>query len=133
AEAAGAEHNGRGKTVALGADVTAREDVAQIVERAIAMFGGVGFLFNSAGAAMRRVKFLEIDDDLLDRTFALNLKGTFYGMQAVLPHMLERKFGVIVNVASMAARRGGARPPPPHASPQGAGGAMTPRGAARVP
>jgi NAD(P)-dependent dehydrogenase (short-subunit alcohol dehydrogenase family) len=35
------------------------------------------------------------------------VKGTFYGMQAVLPHMLQNKFGVIVNVGSMAHRRGG--------------------------
>ena len=56
------------------------------------------FLFNSAGAAIRRSKFLDIDDDLIERTFDLNVKGTFYAMQAVLPHMLENKFGVIVNV-----------------------------------
>ena len=77
------------------------------MQRAIDAFGQVHFLFNSAGAAIRRAKFLEIDDDLLEKTFDLNLKGTFYGMQAVLPHMLRNKFGVIVNVGSMAHRRGG--------------------------
>ena len=44
---------------------------------------------NSAGAAIRRAKF-EIDDDLLDRTFDLNVKGTLYPMQAVLPHACEQ-------------------------------------------
>src|SRR5258707_5130318 len=97
-----AQINGPGKTLVVKADVTSREQVDELVRRAIETFGGVEFLFNSAGAAMRRAKFLEIDDDLLDKTFALNLKGTFYGMQAVLPHMLERKSGVIVNMASMA-------------------------------
>ena len=58
-------------------------------------------------AAIRRAKFLEIDDELMERTFNLNVMGTLYGMQAVLPHMLKNNFGVIVNVGSMAHRRGG--------------------------
>ena len=102
-----AQINGPGRTLVVAADVTSREQVDAMVRRAIETFGSVQFLFNSAGAAMKRAKFLEIDDALLEKTFALNLKGTFYGMQAVLPHMLEKKFGVIVNMASMAARRGG--------------------------
>ena len=88
-------------------DVTRRAETIGMVQRAIDAFGQVHFLFNSAGAAIRRAKFLEIDDDLLAKTFDLNLKGTFHGMQAVLPHMLQNKFGVIVNVGSMAHRRGG--------------------------
>ncbi len=107
ARATAAQINGPGKTLALKADVTAREQVAEMVKRAIETCGSIEFLFNSAGAALRRVKFLDIDDALLDQTFALNLKGTFYGIQAVLPHMLERKAGVIVNMASMSHRRGG--------------------------
>ena len=78
-----------------------------MIQRAIDAFGTVQFLFNSAGAAIRRAKFLEIDDALIEKTFDLNVKGTLYGMQAVLPHMLANKFGVIVNVGSMAHRRGG--------------------------
>jgi NAD(P)-dependent dehydrogenase (short-subunit alcohol dehydrogenase family) len=95
------------QSLALTIDVTKRAAVEDMIELALNDFDRVHFLFNSAGAAMRRSKFLDIDDDLLDRTFDLNFKGTFYGMQAVLPHMLQNKFGVIVNVASMAARRGG--------------------------
>src|SRR5262249_59792462 len=116
----GAPINGPGKTLAGAADVTSREHVDAMVKRAIETFGSVEFLFNSAGAALRRAKFLEIDDDLLEKTLALNLKGTFYGMQAVLPHMVERKGGVIVNVASMAHKRGGPRTPVAHPAPQGA-------------
>ena len=80
------------------------------------------FLFNSAGAAIRRAKFLEIDDALIEKTFDLNVKGTFYGMQAVLPHMLQNKFGVIVNVGSMAHRRGGTGHVDPLRGGQGRGG-----------
>ena len=103
-----AQVNGKGsQALALKADVTRRKEVEEMAKRAIDAFGTVQFLFNSAGAAIRRAKFLEIDDALLDKTFDLNLKGTFYPMQALIPHMVKNKLGVIVNMASMAARRGG--------------------------
>jgi len=108
AQRTAAEVNGKGsQAVAIKVDVTKRGEVNDLVSRAIAAFGSVQFLFNSAGAAIRRAKFLEIDDALMDKTFALNVNGTFYTMQAVLPHMLANKSGVIVNMASMAHRRGG--------------------------
>jgi NAD(P)-dependent dehydrogenase (short-subunit alcohol dehydrogenase family) len=107
ARATAAEVNGKGsQALALGVDVTKRDEVREMASRAIGAFGRVQFLFNSAGAAIRRAKFLEIDDALFDKTFALNVNGTFYTMQAVLPHMLTNKTGVIVNMASMAHKRG---------------------------
>jgi 3-oxoacyl-[acyl-carrier protein] reductase len=108
ARATAEEVNGKGsQALAVKVDVTRRGEVGAMVVRAIAAFGSVQFLFNSAGAAIRRAKFLEIDDALMEKTFALNVNGTFYAMQAVLPHMLANKAGVIVNMASMAHRRGG--------------------------
>ena len=95
------------QALALKIDVTKREQVHEMAARALSAFGRVHFLFNSAGAAIRRAKFLEIDDALLEKTFALNVNGTFYAMQALLPHMLAHKHGVIVNMASMAHKRGG--------------------------
>jgi 3-oxoacyl-[acyl-carrier protein] reductase len=113
------------ETLALTIDVTKRAAVEDMIELALNDFDRVHFLFNSAGAALRRSKFLDIDDDLLERTFDLNLKGTFYAMQAVLPHMLQNKFGVIVNVASMAARRGGPGTSVHYAAAKGAVKTMT--------
>jgi 3-oxoacyl-[acyl-carrier protein] reductase len=95
------------KALALQVDVTSRAQVEEMVRQSVAAFGSVQFQFNSAGAALRRSKFLEIDDDLLERTFALNVKGTLYCMQAIIPHMQKNRQGVIVNMASMAHRRGG--------------------------
>ncbi len=95
-----------------------------MVARTIAAFGGVQFLFNSAGAAIRRSKFLDIDDDLM-KTFDLNVNGTLYGMQAVLPHMLKNKPGVIVNMASMAHRRCGPGSSVHYAAAKGAVVSMT--------
>src|SRR6266487_4154934 len=96
-----------GKAIALPTDVTSRRQVNDMVHRAVETFGTVQFQFNSAGAALRRSKFLDIDDALFESTFALNVNGTLYCMQAILPHMLENGHGVIVNMASMAHRRGG--------------------------
>ncbi|MDI1343835.1 MAG: SDR family NAD(P)-dependent oxidoreductase [Pseudolabrys sp.] len=73
--------NAGGQSLALTIDVTKRAAVNDMIELAIGEFGSVEFLFNSAGAALRRAKFLDIDDDLFERTYDLNVKGTFYGMQ----------------------------------------------------
>jgi len=118
--------NGAGsQALALKVDVTRRGEVNDMVKRAIAAFGKVEFLFNSAGAAIRRSKFLDIDDALLEKTFALNVNGTLYGMQAVLPHMLANKHGVIVNMASMAHKRGGPGSSIHYAAAKGAVVSMT--------
>jgi 3-oxoacyl-[acyl-carrier protein] reductase len=113
------------QTLALQVDVTSRSAVNDMVARTIDAFGSVQFLFNSAGAAIRRAKFLEIDDALVEKTFTLNVNGTLYGMQAVLPHMLKNKLGVIVNMASMAHRRGGPGSSIHYAAAKGAVVSMT--------
>jgi 3-oxoacyl-[acyl-carrier protein] reductase len=121
-----AQVNAKGnQALALKVDVTAREQVEEMAKRAIDAFGTVHFLLNSAGAAIRRAKFLEIDDDLIEKTFNLNVKGTLYGMQAVLPQMLKNRFGVIVNVGSMAHRRGGPGSSVHYAAAKGAVVTMT--------
>jgi NAD(P)-dependent dehydrogenase (short-subunit alcohol dehydrogenase family) len=120
---------GRGSNIAralaVRTDVTARREVEDMVRQAIDAFGAVHFLFNSAGAALRRSTFLEIDEKLFDDTFALNVKGTFHCMQAVLPHMLRNRQGVIVNMASMAHRRGGPGSSVHYAAAKGAVVSMT--------
>jgi NAD(P)-dependent dehydrogenase (short-subunit alcohol dehydrogenase family) len=120
------EVNAKGsQALALKVDVTSRAEVNDMVERALAAFGSVQFLFNSACAAIRRAKFLDIDDALMEKTFALNVNGTLYAMQAVLPHMLKDKHGVIVNMASMAHRRGGPGSSIHYAAAKGAVVSMT--------
>jgi 3-oxoacyl-[acyl-carrier protein] reductase len=113
------------QALALTIDVTKRAAVNDMVELAVNDFGRVHFLFNSAGAAIRRARFLEIDDELIERTFDLNFKGTFYAMQAVIPHMLKNGGGVIVNVASMAVKRGGPGSSVHYAAAKGAVNTMT--------
>jgi NAD(P)-dependent dehydrogenase (short-subunit alcohol dehydrogenase family) len=114
-----------GKALALRTDVTSRAQVDEMVRRALDAFGTVQFQFNSAGAALRRSTFLDIDDQLFDDTFALNVKGTFHCMQAILPHMQGNRHGVIVNMASMAHRRGGPGSSVHYAAAKGAVVTMT--------
>ena len=121
-----AQVNGKGsQALAVKTDVTTREQVDDMVKRTVAAFGGVHFLFNSAGAAIRRAKFMEIDDALMHKAFDLNVMGTFHPMQAVLPHMLKNGGGVIVNMASMAHRRGGPGSSIHYAAAKGAVVSMT--------
>ncbi|PPR64920.1 MAG: 4-formylbenzenesulfonate dehydrogenase TsaC1/TsaC2 [Alphaproteobacteria bacterium MarineAlpha4_Bin2] len=96
-----------GKALGVACDVTKREPLIDTIRRAVDEYGRVNFQFNCAGAAGRRAAFLEIDEDLWDSTFDVNTKSIYYSMQAVLPHMLEKGGGVIVNVASMSHKRGG--------------------------
>lgn len=114
-----------GKALSIKTDVTQRAQVQEMADNGMEAFGRINFLFNSAGSAMRRSKFLDIDDDLFDRTFDLNVKGTFYGMQAIMPHMLEHGGGVIVNVSSMAHKRGGPGTSVHYAASKGAVNTMT--------
>jgi NAD(P)-dependent dehydrogenase (short-subunit alcohol dehydrogenase family) len=106
-------------------DVTNRVEVDAMVAQAISDFGHVDFELNAAGGALARKSFLEITNDLWERTYALNVKGTFNSAQAVIPHMLEKGGGVIVNIASVAARVGGAGNSVHYASSKGAVDTMT--------
>jgi 3-oxoacyl-[acyl-carrier protein] reductase len=130
-DAAGGEETVRLVTAAGGdaifapTDVTKRSDVRRFVREGLERFGRIHFLLNSAGSALKRCAFLEIDDALWDLSFDLNVKGTFYGMQEVLPHMLEHGGGTIVNIASMAHKRGGPGTSVHYASAKGAVVTMT--------
>ncbi|MBM86276.1 MAG: short-chain dehydrogenase [Rhodospirillaceae bacterium] len=106
-------------------DVTQRAEVDNTIANAVEAFGQIHFELNAAGAALARKPFLEITEDLWEATYALNVRGTFNGAQAVLPHMLEKGEGVIVNIASVAARIGGAGNSVHYASSKGAVDTMT--------
>ncbi|NBP72552.1 MAG: SDR family oxidoreductase [Alphaproteobacteria bacterium] len=97
-----------------------RPAVDDMIAQGIETFGRIDYLFNSAGSAGRRSPFLEIDAELWRQTYALNVDGVFNTMQSVLPHMLENGYGVIVNIASMAHRRGGPGHSTHYASAKGA-------------
>jgi NAD(P)-dependent dehydrogenase (short-subunit alcohol dehydrogenase family) len=104
--AATAEELGRdGNTFAVRCDVTNSDDVANLVTASIDKLGAVDVFVNNAGTiTMRRV--VELGEDEWDSVMDVNAKGVFLCTRAILPHMLDRKSGVIVNIASQAGKRG---------------------------
>ncbi|MBH67704.1 MAG: short-chain dehydrogenase [Rhodospirillaceae bacterium] len=106
-------------------DVTDRSQVDSMVRQAIDEYKTIDFELNSAGGAFGRSPFLKITGDLWDKTYDLNVKGTFNSAQAILPHMLENGAGVIINIASVAAKVGGGGNSVHYASSKGAVDTMT--------
>jgi len=87
-------------------DVSKLEDCERMVQEVLSVQGTIDCLVNSAGI-VRSQPILEISARELDLMFDINLKGAFYLCQSVLKVFAEKKSGSIVNIASLAAQRGG--------------------------
>ena len=95
------------RAAAIKCDVTDRAQVQETVERVVAEFGSVDILVNNAGTLDHAAQFLDQSPDLWERDLRVNLTGGFNCAQAVWPHMRERGWGRIVNMASVAGTLGG--------------------------
>jgi 3-oxoacyl-[acyl-carrier protein] reductase len=107
-----------GHAIAIAADVSQSDAVAQMVQRVKSELGSIGILINNAGVALTR----DIDDLSeadFDQTIAVNLKSVFLCTQAVLPMMRSKGWGRIVNISSGAARGAGSIGPHYNASKAG--------------
>lgn len=82
-------------------DVSNREQVQQMVERTLSVFGRVDILFNNAGIS-KPAMLWKMTEDQWDQVINVNLKGTFNCMQAVAKTMMEQKSGAIINITSSA-------------------------------
>ncbi|MDF2669583.1 MAG: short-chain dehydrogenase/reductase [Paenibacillus sp.] len=90
------------------ADVTNPEEVSQLVQEVIAKYGRIDVLFNNAGISGVGALH-EIEPDAWDRIMSINIKGVYLPSKYVLPHMMEQKFGSIINMSSCIAEIGLAR------------------------
>ena len=90
--------------IAVKVDVTKLEDAEQMAETVLDQLGQIDVLVNVAGGAIAEKigPFAQSDKDGWDRTIALNLYGTLNCTRAVVNHMIERRSGKIVNIASQA-------------------------------
>ena len=87
-------------------DVANGDDCEKAVAQIIADFGTITALVNNAGVALYKLVTETTDLDF-DRVMNVNFKGTFNMTRAILPHMINRKNGAIVNVSSMWGISGG--------------------------
>jgi NADP-dependent 3-hydroxy acid dehydrogenase YdfG len=94
-----------GDALVLTADVTQRTEVCDAIAQTLSQFGHIDILVNSAGI-LASAPVETIDSLTLQRMLEVNLFGTLYTMQAVLPSMRKAGSGSIVNIASLAGRRG---------------------------
>jgi 3-oxoacyl-[acyl-carrier protein] reductase len=95
------------RALALKCDVTDREQVDAAVALAHEELGAVDILVNNAGTLDHVAQFHDQRLDLWERDLRVNLTGAFNCAQAVWPHMKERRWGRIVNMASVAGTLGG--------------------------
>ena len=102
---AGIKGNG-GEAASAPGDVSDPEAVGGIVEAARGAFGPVEILVNNAGYGQQKL-FVDLTVEDFDRMIGVHLRGTFLCTSAVLPEMLSRGRGVIVNVASQLGQIGG--------------------------
>ncbi|SMB98187.1 3-hydroxybutyrate dehydrogenase [Thermanaeromonas toyohensis ToBE] len=94
-----------GEALPLALDVTIKEACSKAVESLVNEYGRLDIVVNNAGVStMNWVK--DMSEEEWDFNFKVNAKGVFLVSQAALPQMIKRKQGKIINIASMAGKRG---------------------------
>jgi NADP-dependent 3-hydroxy acid dehydrogenase YdfG len=86
-------------------DISLPEQVTALVEKVTAEMGRIDILVNNAGANIKARTFRELTTDSWHYMLGANLHGAFYCMRAVVPQMLARKDGLIINVNSISGKR----------------------------
>jgi 2-hydroxycyclohexanecarboxyl-CoA dehydrogenase len=93
------------RILAIGADVTKLKDMERVRDATLHDFGAIDILVNNAGWD-RLMPFLKTTPDLWDRVIGINYGGVLNACYAVLPQMVSRKQGAIINISSDSARVG---------------------------
>lgn len=98
-------HSGR-KSIGIAGDVSSAGDVKRMFTEAVAELGKLDIVVNNAGIILK-CPFWEIAEEAWDKIMAVNLKGVFLCCQEAAGYMRPQKGGKIINIASIAGKRGG--------------------------
>jgi len=93
-----------GLAYAIAVDITDRSMVREFVNDVLQKFGKIDALVNNAGLMPMPATLLDTEDSVWDELFAVNATGTFNITKAVLPSMIEKGFGRIINISSVSAK-----------------------------
>jgi len=96
------------RTLVVLADVSKKDDVDNMVKRTLDEFGKIDILVNNAGVVGPTVPIQELKEEDWDRIINVDLKGTFLCCKSVIPHMISRRSGKIVNISWIAGKEGNA-------------------------
>ncbi|TDL81261.1 SDR family oxidoreductase [Palleronia sediminis] len=110
---AAAERLGGGDDVlCVAADVSSPEDTAAYVAATLDRFDRIDVFFNNAGIEGRVAPLVDQTIEDFDRVMAVNVRGAFLGLKHVLPSMIERRSGSVINMSSIAGLQGSANVAP---------------------
>ena len=110
-----------GRAISTHVDVTSSESVADMIAVAEHEFGRVDILFNNAGVMLAGDDdAISTDEDTIDRTLAINVKGVIFGCKHGIPAMRRAGGGSIINTASFVASIGAATPQVAYTASKGA-------------
>jgi 2-dehydro-3-deoxy-L-rhamnonate dehydrogenase (NAD+) len=87
-------------------DVSDSASVRRAIDETLAKTGRVDVLVNNAGIAGAAAPLIQQTEDEWNRVIAVNMTGVFLCTRAILPHMIERRYGRVINIASIAGKEG---------------------------
>jgi NAD(P)-dependent dehydrogenase (short-subunit alcohol dehydrogenase family) len=97
---------GNGRILALKADVSNAKEVQRVIKNVLHQFGKVDILVNNAAIGGPAIPITELKEEDWDEVIKVDLKSVFLFCKAVIGHMIERKYGKIINITSLAAKAG---------------------------
>ncbi len=95
------------KGIAIGGDLTKEEDADRLVESTVQALGGLDILINNAGSLVARKELGNIDTAFWHKVMDINLTSMLFVTRAASPHLIKNEQSSIVNLASLAGRKGG--------------------------
>lgn len=91
----------QGKAIIVQADVLNPSDIKEMLNKAIRAFGKIDVLVNGAATTIPNIKFLDLEWEDYQKQLDLNIKSSFTIIKAIVPMMIERQYGKIINIGSL--------------------------------